>query len=90
MNKDLKQWAWDMQRTIDSALERINNNTLSDKDAVETATMLLQLDHEVRNDPEYHTDTVIPAISVALNELYDALNNRDTRMLRLDNDHKRR
>ena len=86
MNKDLKQWAWDMQRTIDSALERINNNTLSDKDAVETATMLLQLDHEVRNDPEYHTDTVIPAISVALNELYDALNNRDTRMLRLDND----
>ena len=30
MNKDLKQWAWDMQRTIDSVLERINNNTLSD------------------------------------------------------------
>lgn len=86
MNKDLKKWAWDMQRTIDSAIERIDNDTLSDKDAAETATMLLQLDHEVRNDPEYHTDTAIPAISVALNELYDALNSRDTRMLQLDND----
>ncbi len=86
MKKELKQWAWDMYRTIESAAERIDSNTLSDKDAVETANMLLQLDHEVRNDPEYHVDSSIPTISVSLNELYDALNNRDVKALRIDND----
>lgn len=75
-----------MYRTIESAAERIDSNTLSDKDAVETANMLLQLDHEVRNDPEYHVDSSIPTISVSLNELYDALNNRDVKALRIDND----
>ena len=86
MKKELRQWAWDMHRTIESAAERIDSNSLSDKDVAETASMLLQLDHEVRNDPEYHADSSIPTISVSLNELYDALNNRDVKALRLDND----
>lgn len=86
MRKELRQWAWDMYRTMENVAERINNNTLSDKDATDTSNMLLQLDHEVRNDPEYHADSSAPAISVSLNELYDALNNRDVKSLRLDND----
>ncbi len=86
MKKELKQWAWDMYRTLENVAERIDNNTLSEKDATDTANMLLQLDHEVRNDPDYHTDSSVPAISVSLNELYDALNNKDVKSLWLDND----
>ncbi|MCM1386454.1 MAG: hypothetical protein NC231_03940 [Bacillus sp. (in: Bacteria)] len=61
---------------------------MSDSDYEMLGNLLLQLDHEVRNSPEYHADNGIsaPAVSVILNELYDALNERNTTLMRINQD----
>lgn len=86
-SKELNSWIRDMRADISSAITRMENNTLSDKDFEALGNMLLQLDHEVRNSPDYHADTGIsyPAVSVALNEIYDALQNKNTQLMQVNN-----
>lgn len=87
-SKELLNWIRDMRADILGVAERIENDTLSDKDFKSFKNMILELDHEVRNSPDYHSDNGIsyPAVSVILNETYGALNARNTTLLRLDED----
>lgn len=86
--EELNSWIKDMKSDISNVIERIEDNTMPDKDYEMLGNMILQLDHEVRNSPEYHADTGIsaPAVSVILNELYDALNARNTTLLQINHD----
>lgn len=86
MDKELYNWTTGMLDTMQSALERLSKNTLSEKDRNSVGVMLVQLAQAIRSDPEYTVNNTMHDIEDKLFESFSALMNSDSAALEASSD----